>query len=334
MDKGILLKEKLYSDSVKKGAIGMKWAEISIQTTHEAAETVANIFHELGSSGVVIEDPELVNSYLTSGVWDYSDIPKENNTDVVTVKAYLPVDDQLDDKLRNFEEEFQQISFRGMDKGRGEMKCREVQEEDWASSWKEFFHPIKVGQYIVIKPSWEEYAAAADDLVIELDPGMAFGTGTHQTTSMCCRALEEVVKHGDLVFDVGTGSGILSIAAAKLGATSVKAVDLDNVAVRVANENVAINHVEHIVKVTEGDLLTGFVGQADIVIANIIADVVIKLLVDIPGRLKENGIFIASGIITERLSDVAAAMLEQNLLVEKVIEEGGWVAIIARKGGH
>jgi ribosomal protein L11 methyltransferase len=312
----------------------MKWAEISIQTTHEAAETVANIFHELGSSGVVIEDPELVNSYLTSGVWDYSDIPKESNTEVVTVKAYLPVDDQLDDKLRNFEEEFQQISFRGMDKGKGEMQCREVQEEDWASSWKEFFHPVKVGQYIVIKPSWEEYTATADELVIELDPGMAFGTGTHQTTSMCCRALEEVVKHGDLVFDVGTGSGILSIAAAKLGATNVKAVDLDGVAVRVAKENVVINHVENIVKVDQGDLLTGFAGQADIVIANIIADVVIRLLVDIPGRLKENGIFIASGIITERLSDVAAAMLEHNLLVEKVIEEGGWVAIIARKGGH
>jgi ribosomal protein L11 methyltransferase len=328
------LKEKVDCfDSDEKGAIGMKWAEISIQTTHEAAETVANIFHELGSSGVVMEDPKLVNSYLTSGVWDYSDIPRENNTEIVTVKAYLPVDEQLDDKLRNFEEEFQQISSRGMDKGIGAMQCREVQEEDWASSWKEFFHPIKVGQYIVIKPSWEEYEAAADDLVIELDPGMAFGTGTHQTTSMCCRALEEVVKPGDLVFDVGTGSGILSIAAAKLGAASVQAVDLDSVAVRVANENVVINHAEHIVKVTQGDLLTGVTGEANIVIANIIADVVIKLLVDIPARLKQNGIFIASGIISERLSDVAAAMLEQHLLVDKVIEEGGWVAIVARKGG-
>ena len=312
----------------------MKWAEISILTTHEAAETVANIFHELGSSGVVIEDPELVNSYLASGVWDYSDIPQESNTEVVTVKAYLPVDHQLDDKLRNFEEEFQQISSRGMDKGKGEMQCREVQEEDWASSWKAFFHPIKVGQHIVIKPSWEEYLATVNDLVIELDPGMAFGTGTHQTTAMCCRALEETVKAGDLIFDVGTGSGILSIAAAKLGAASVQAVDLDDGAVRVAKENVAINQVENIVQVGQGDLLTGVTGQADIVIANIIADVVIKLLVDIPVRLKDEGIFIASGIIAERLSDVAAAMIEHNLIVEKVIEEGGWVAIIARKGGR
>lgn len=310
----------------------MKWAEISILTTHEAAETVANIFHELGSSGVVIEDPELVNSYLASGIWDYSDIPQESNTEVVTVKAYLPVDNQLDGKLRSFEEEFQQISSRGMDRGRGEMQCREVQEEDWASSWKAFFHPVKVGQSIIIKPSWEEYIAADGDLVIELDPGMAFGTGTHHTTAMCCRALEETVKNGDHVFDVGTGSGILSIAAAKLGAASVQAVDLDSGAVRVARENVIINHTERIVEVVQGDLLTGVTGQADIVIANIIADVILKLVRDIPMRLKDEGIFIASGIIAERLSDVAAALSEHNLTVEKVIEEGGWVAIIARKG--
>lgn len=316
-----------------KGRFGMKWAEISIQTTHEAAETVANIFHEIGSSGVVIEDPKLVNSYLNSGVWDYSDIPQECNTEVVTVKAYLPVDENLDEKLRVFEEEFQQLPSRGMDKGKGEMQCREVQEEDWASSWKEFFHPVKVGQYIVIKPSWEEYIAMEGDLVIELDPGMAFGTGTHHTTAMCCRALEEVVKPGQVVFDVGTGSGILSIAAAKLGAKNIQAVDLDSVAVRVANENIAINHVESLVTVAQGDLLTGVTGVADIVIANIIADVVIKLLADIPARLKDNGIFIASGIITERLSDVAAAMLEHNLVIDKVIEQGGWVAIVARKGG-
>lgn len=311
----------------------MKWAEISIQTTHEAAETVANIFHEIGSSGVVMEDPKLVNSYLNSGVWDYSDIPQEVDTEVVTVKAYLPVDEELDDKLRVFEEEFQKISSRGMDKGKGAMKCREVQEEDWASSWKEFFHPVKVGQYIVIKPSWEEYIANDGDIIIELDPGMAFGTGTHHTTAMCCRALEEVVQPGHVVFDVGTGSGILSIAAAKLGAASVQAVDLDSVAVRVAKENVAINHAESTVTVAQGDLLTGVDGTADIVIANIIADVVIKLLTDIPARLKDNGIFIASGIITERLSDVAAAMLEHDLVIDKVIEEGGWVAIVGHKGG-
>ncbi|WP_378953766.1 50S ribosomal protein L11 methyltransferase [Pelosinus sp. sgz500959] len=312
----------------------MKWAEISIQTTHEAADMVANIFHDLGSSGVVIEDPELVNSYLRSGRWDYSDIPEEVNTEIVVVKAYLPADEHLDEKLGQFEEEIQQLVSYGVDKGSGITECREVMEEDWASSWKEFFHPIKVGQRIVIKPSWEEYVATDEDLVIELDPGMAFGTGTHHTTAMCCRILEDVVEPGHVIFDVGTGSGILSIAAAKLGAGRVQAVDLDRVAVRVANENVGINKVEDIVQVAHGDLLTGFSGKADIVIANIIADVVIILLADIPARLKDDGIFIASGIITERLSDVTSAMLAQNLIIDKVVEEGGWVAIVARMGGN
>lgn len=311
----------------------MKWAEISIQTTHEAADMVANIFHDLGSSGVVVEDPELVNSYLRSGRWDYSDIPEETNTEVVVVKAYLPADEEFDVKLATFEERVQELVSYGINKGSGITQCREIQDEDWESSWKEFFHPVKVGERIVIKPSWEEYAGMENDLIIELDPGMAFGTGTHHTTAMCCRALEQVVEPGHVVFDVGTGSGILAVAAAKLGASKVQAVDLDSVAVKVAKENVAINQVENIVEVARGDLLTGVTGQADIVIANIIATIVIQLLADIPARLKDGGIFIASGIIIERLSEVVAAMAGHNLVVDKVIEEGGWVAIVARKGG-
>ena len=311
----------------------MKWAEISIQTTHEATEAVANLFHDLGSSGVVIEDPELVNSYRRSGSWDYCDIPEELNTEIVTVKAYLPVDDELEEKMRLFEQAFHELLQHGLEKGQGMLKWREVKEEDWASSWKEYFHPVKVGERLVIKPSWEEYIPGDNDLVIELDPGMAFGTGTHHTTAMCCRVLEEVIKPGQMVFDIGTGSGILAVAAAKLGAESIQAVDLDAVAVRVAKENVEINRVEKQVKVSQGDLLTGIIGQADVIIANIIADIVIKLLKDIPGRLKDDGVFIASGIITERLSDVTAALLEHNLLLDRVIEEGGWVAMVIRKGG-
>lgn len=311
----------------------MKWAEVSIQTTHEAADMIANIFHDLGSSGVVIEDPELVNSYLRSGRWDYSDIPEATETEIVTVKAYLPGDEHLDEKLATLESRVQELISYGINKGSGITHCREIQEEDWESSWKEFFHSVKVGERIVIKPSWEEYISAPNDLVIELDPGMAFGTGTHHTTAMCCRALEQVVEPGHVIFDVGTGSGILAVAAAKLGAAKVQAVDLDAIAVRVAKENVAINKVEDIVQVAQGDLLTGISGQADIVIANIIATIVIQLLVDIPARLKDGGIFIASGIITERLSEVVAAMVAQDLVIDKVIEEGGWVAVVARKGG-
>jgi len=311
----------------------MKWAEISIQTTHEATEAIADIFHDLGASGVVIEDPELVNSYRRSGTWDYCDIPEETDVETVTVKAYLPVDEHLEEKLRIFEERVNELVKHNLDKGRGDIKWQEIYEEDWASSWKDYFHPVRVGEKVVIKPSWEEYEQADGDIVIELDPGMAFGTGTHHTTAMCIRCLEEVIKPGDTVFDIGTGSGIIAVAAAKLGAGVVQAVDLDSVAVRVARENVLINGVDNLVKVSEGDLLTGISGKADVIIANIIADIVIKLLVDIPSRLKDGGILIASGIISERMSDVTAAILANGLLVDKVIEEGGWVAVVVRKGG-
>lgn len=312
----------------------MKWAEVSIQTSHEATEAVANIFHDLGATGVVIEDPELINSYRRSGTWDYCDIPEETDTETVVVKAYLPVDQELDDKLQEFERRVDELIAHQINKGKGHIAWREVQEEDWATSWKTYFHPIAVGQRVVIKPSWEEYEPSAEELVIELDPGMAFGTGTHHTTAMCIRCLEEVIRSGDIVFDVGTGSGILAVAAAKLGAAHVRAVDLDAVAVRVAQENIVLNGVESTVSAVQGDLLTGVDGQANIIVANIIADVIIKLLPDVPARLVDKGVFIGSGIITERLGDVTAALMANGLIVDKVVEEGGWAAIVARKEGH
>ncbi|CUH94147.1 Ribosomal protein L11 methyltransferase [Propionispora sp. 2/2-37] len=311
----------------------MKWAEISIQTTHEATEAVANIFHDLGASGVVIEDPELINVYRRSGAWDYCDIPEETDIETVTVKAYLTMDEELDAKLSVFEARVNELIKHNLDKGKGAIHCREVQEEDWASAWKEYFHPTRISDKIIIKPSWEEYTAVPDDIVIELDPGMAFGTGTHFTTMMCAQCLEEIVKPGDVVFDVGTGSGILSIVAAKLGAGSVQSVDLDQVAVRVAAENIKINDVQDTVNVVQGDLLAGVTGQADVIVANIIADIIIHLIQDIPGKLKDDGYFIASGIIGERVSDVTAAVLAHNFIVEKVVENGGWVAMVIRKRG-
>ncbi len=306
----------------------MKWAEISVQTTHEATEAVADLFHDLGASGVVIEDPDLINSYRQSGTWDYCDIPEELETEVVTVLAYLPVDEELEDKLRRFEDSFMGLVHHGIERGRGQIKWKEVLEEDWESSWKDYFHPVKVGEIIVIKPSWEEYQAQAGEIIIELDPGMAFGTGTHHTTAMCCRLLEEVIHKGETVFDVGTGSGILAVAAAKLGASQIRAVDFDGVAARVAQENVDINKVGDVVTVSQGDLLTGIEGQADVVIANIVADIIIRLLPEIPKRLKPGGRFVASGIIEERLADVTAAVLAQGMMVDKVVEEGGWVAMV------
>lgn len=312
----------------------MKWAEISIKTTHEATEVIAEIFHEVGASGVVIEDPALVNEYRASGAWDYTDIPEATDTEIVTVKAYLPVDEQLDDKLAAFKNRVDELAGHNIDKGLGDINCTEIQDEDWSTTWKDYFHPIKVGDLIVIKPSWEEYNASPDDIIIELDPGMAFGTGTHHTTSMCIRLLEEFIKGGQEVFDVGTGSGVLAITAAKLGATKVTAVDFDPVAVRVAQENIEVNHVNDIITTGQSDLLKNVDGKADVIIANIIADIIIRLLDDIPSRLKPGGTMIASGIIADRLSDVTKAVIDHGLTVDRVTEEGGWVAMVIHNGGN
>ena len=313
----------------------MQWAEVSIQTTHEATDVVAEIYHDLGASGVVIEDPELLNNYIDAGQWDFSGIERAEDTSIVTVKAYLPVDEDLDDKLRTFElriKDFKSMTDDDMEKGPCTISWNTVRDEDWADNWKAYFHPEKVGGMLVIKPTWEDYEASPDDIVIELDPGSAFGTGTHPTTAMCLRELETLVKGGMRIFDVGTGSGVLSIAAAKLGATDVTAMDYDKVAVDVAAENIRQNGVEDVVKTDVSDILKSFDGKADLIVANIIADIIIMLFDELDEHLAEGGRLLASGIISERLADVTEACLAHGFVVDKVTEEKGWVAMTISRG--
>lgn len=310
----------------------MKWMEMSVMVGHEATEATANIFHEAGAGGVVIEDPLLINSYRSSGAWDYCDIPEAADTETVTVKAYLPVDDRLDASIAEIEQSLRALSSRLENvKPCGPLRFREVQEDDWANAWKQYFHPIRIGTSLVIKPSWEEYEPLPGDLVLEIDPGMAFGTGTHNTTVLCMEELERLIRPGMQVFDVGTGSGILSLAAAKLGAAGVRAVDLDPTAVRVAAENVRDNGLEDVISVRHGDLLVGTEGTADLIVANIIASVILTLLPDVPARLNKGGSFVASGIISERLGEITHAALEYGLVVDRVVERDGWAVVVAHK---
>ena len=311
----------------------MKWAEISIQTSHEATEAVAEIFHELGASGVLIEDPELVNNYIHSGAWDYTDIPLAEETEIVTVKAWLPTDEKLPYKLEQLRLHMDEMS-RYLDKGSGIINCSEIQDEDWANNWKQYFHPEKIGDKIVVKPSWEEYTPVDNDIVIELDPGMAFGTGTHATTSMCIQLLEEYIKpEANLkVFDVGTGSGILAITASKLGAKEIQAADYDEVAVKVAKENIAKNHETANITIFQSDLLQNMTGKADFIIANIIADIIIRMFKQgVDDRLNPNGAILTSGIIADRIGDVTTVAQECGFVVEKMQEKAGWAAIIFRR---
>ena len=309
----------------------MQWIEVNVAVTHEAVEAVADMLTSIGSKGVVIEDPQLINDLRNSGTWELCDIPEQENTEVVTVSAYYADDEKLEKRLAEIDEQLALIEERIGKYRFGNTRFRKVSEQDWANEWKQYFHVTHVGKSLVIKPSWEEYAPKEGEHVIEIDPGMAFGTGTHHTTNMMMERLEKVITPDSTVFDVGTGSGILAIAAAMLGAKSVKAVDIDAVAVRVAKENVADNGLSDQIEVREGDLLHGTEGKADVIIANIIADIVIMLLQDIPQKLNDDGVLLASGIIEERMPDVEAAAQAQGLYVDAVDHRGGWVVMQMKK---
>lgn len=311
----------------------MNWLEVKLTTTQNGIEGISNIFHELGAGGVVIEDPQLIALYAKRGQWDDHEFPEELllQEDVV-VKGYLPMDQFLLRKLEDLKNEVELLSMR-IDIP-VKLDVAEVQEEDWANSWKAYFKPDKIGQRIVIKPSWEEYEPMEEDLVIELDPGMAFGTGDHATTALCIKLLENYTIENMEIIDVGTGSGILSISAAKLGAKRVQALDFDTVAVEAATSNVKINNLEKVISVEHSDLLAKADGKMDLIVANIVADIINKLVPQAHNHLKEQGIFIASGIIDDRKEDVLQTFKNNNFEVIEVKEETGWVAIAGRLTGY
>ena len=305
----------------------MKWCEISIQTSHEAVELIAEIFRDLGASGVVIEDPELVNDYITSGKWDYTDIPIAKETEVVVEKAYLPVNGELEGRIQTLQQEIKALESRGVNTAPAVLTTTELQDEDWSDTWKQYFHTEKPGERVVIKPTWEEYAPQGDEVVIELDPGAAFGTGTHATTSMCIRQLEKLVKPGMTVFDVGTGSGILSIISAKLGAKNIQAVDYDDSVLKIVEENLEQNNVQDIISVAQSDLMQNVHGKAELVIANIIADIIIRLFDQLDEHLEQGGTLLTSGIIEDRIEDVLAAAEANGYGVVERLENKGWACI-------
>ena len=254
----------------------MKWSELSIHTTNEAVDAISNILHEAGASGVVIEDSEeLVREREDRFGEIYSLNPDDFPVDGVRVKAYLAETSFLLETVEEIKLAVNNLKNFNIDIGHNIVTVQEVDEEDWATAWKKYYHPVKISNRFTIVPTWEDYErVSTDELIIELDPGMAFGTGTHPTTVMCLQALEKTVQPNSKVIDVGTGSGVLSIGAAKLGATSIHALDLDEVAVASAKENIALNHVEHLIEVTHGNLLDNVREQADIVIANILAEII------------------------------------------------------------
>ncbi len=303
--------------------------EITVTTSQEAKEAAADILYQQGVNGLVIEDSFPVA--LEADVEDYTPLPEtEFPLEEVRLIAYLPMDEQLASKVDSIRQLVAALADYGLDPGRAEVSLSIVEDEDWANAWKAYYKPIPVGEKLLIKPSWEQIGPT-DRLVIELDPGMAFGTGTHATTTMCLEILERVIRGGERVIDVGCGSGILSIAAALLGARQVEALDYDPVAVKVAEENVIVSGVQDKVRVAQSDLLQAATGKADVIVANIIARIIIQLIPQLDAFLAPGGLFVASGIIGERLDAVLAALAAHDFEVVEEMNESDWYALVCRK---
>ena len=291
----------------------MEWLEVSIPgVANEAAEVVAEVLSRYAHRGVVIE----------AG-------PEGWNAGPVTVRAYLPADDQLHAKRRGIEEAIWHL---GQIQPVPAPTFRPVAEVDWAEAWKERLDVLRIGQHIVIRPSWQSYAPGPGDVVIELDPGMAFGTGLHPTTQMCLAALEELTLPQATVLDLGTGSGILAVAAAKLGAGRVLAVDNDPIAVRTARTNVVNNRVQDAVRVVLGSLPDA-PGSYDLVVVNILARVIVEMAqAGLSTRMSPGGRLIAAGIIVDQESEVVAALEQKGLVLVERQQTDDWVCLVARPG--
>lgn len=311
----------------------MKWSEICIHTTQSAIEPVSNILHEAGASGVVIEDPQdLERAWETKFGEIYQLSPDDYPKEGVLVKAYLPVNSFLGETVDAIKEAINQLVEFDIDLGHNTVSVSEVNEEEWATAWKKYYKPVKVSEKITITPTWEEYERIHDEeLIIELDPGMAFGTGTHPTTVLCIQALERHLTDGDNVIDVGTGSGVLSIAAAKLGASHIDALDLDEVAVQSAKLNIKLNKVQDVVTVKQGNLLEGISSSPDLIVANILADVIVKMTDDAYTVLRPGGKLVTSGIIQGKRKEVKEAMLASGFEIIEIMEMEDWLAITGQK---
>lgn len=311
----------------------MKWSELSIHTKNEAVEAISNILHEAGASGVVIEDSA---EYAKPREDQFGEIYALNEADFpqagVIVKAYLSESSFLNETVEEIKAAITNLTNFNIDIGDNVVSIVEVNEEDWATAWKQYYHPVKISERFTIVPTWEDYTpVSTDELIIELDPGMAFGTGTHPTTVMCLQGLEKVVQPGDTVVDIGTGSGVLSIGAAMLGAKSVHALDLDEVAVRSAKENVELNKVSDTVSVFHGNLLDTVKEPADVVVANILAEIIMSFTDDAFTIVKPGGLYVTSGIIGAKREDVKVALEASGFVIEEVLMMEDWVAIIARR---
>ena len=315
----------------------MDWVEITVHTTTEGAEIVSEQLMQEGATGTMVEDrADIPDPSKPNGYWEMIDEKLiDSMPEDVLVHAWFEPDERFADRMGALSTRMAELRALalGFDLGTLEIGTQNVRDEDWSEVWKKFYKPFRAGKRLVVKPTWELYDAQENDLVMEIDPGMAFGSGTHETTGMCLELLEDVMlkQPVNTVIDVGTGSGILAIGAAMLGAKDVLAIDIDPTAVKVAKENVEHNNLQNVIRAVEGNLLESTDGVCEVCVANIIADVICMFAKPLIPHIVEGGLFICSGIIKEREQDVVNALNEANYTILEIRRKGEWVAILSRR---
>lgn len=322
----------------------MKWHELTIETTEEATEMISNFLHEMGAGGVSIEESGTLNKPRDTSLGQWYELPLNDIPEgLAVIKGYFPEGTDMDALIDALKPRVEELKEFDIDTGEVTYSAVEVDDDDWATAWKQYFKPLRVSDTLTIKPTWEEYEAGEGERIIELDPGMAFGTGTHPTTALCLQTLESVVKGGEEMIDVGTGSGILAIGACRLGAKSVLALDLDPVAVSSATENVRLNGLSDQVEVKLSDLLGVLRVErndanklrvtlpVDLVVANILAEIILLFIDDVYAALKPGGIYITSGVYKNKEPDVEHGLIASGFQIVEKRRDEDWIAFVARK---
>lgn len=312
----------------------MDWIELTVHTTTAGSDAVSELLMQEGATGTMVEDrADIPDPTKPNGIWEIID-PKmlDEMPEDVLVHAWFEPAPVFPDKLADLKAQLFTLHHDvGETFGALTVDLKNVKDEDWSEVWKRFYKPFRAGKSLVVKPTWETYEAQEGDRIIEIDPGMAFGSGMHETTAMCLGLLEQVIHSKEQVIDVGTGSGILAIGAALLGGKDILAIDIDPTAVKVAKENVAHNGLNDVITVLEGNLLEKVDAVCDVCVANIIADVICFFAQPLTAHIRSGGHFICSGIIREREQDVTDALTAAGYLIEQKEHRGEWVAMLARR---
>lgn len=325
----------------------MEWIEVFVATSQMGLEPVEGVLYQCGLNGLMIHDEADFAEFLENPnrEWDYvaDELVEEKQEQTTGITFFLRDNLYGREQLSQIKSALQSVkeTEKELDLGSLEVTMKNVAEEDWANNWKKYFKPFPVGDKIMIKPSWEELPAQTDKIILKIDPGHIFGTGTHETTQLCMELIEKYVKKDDTVLDIGCGSGILSIASLLLDAKEADAVDIDPNAIQIAYENSDRNDIDrNRYHVKAGNILEDKELQAsysgkkyDLVAANIVADVIIALTKQVPDYIKDGGVFLCSGIITERKEDVLEALKAANFAVLDIKEKTSWVAIATRYEG-